>query len=586
MNDKNFSGYFDKLTNDNREVKISTAEKLIASVETSSRNEVKTADGKIGDKSLNFGENVGKDLLYTLKRLVNGSNSMLVDNQVSFAFPLVSLLQKFQEIEPAQFFESILSICDPKKTVKKSEISHFILGKQLCLLALITAGKVDLKNKNLLGRIVDEIVKDMTNQPWAREGSATLLVKIVETAGKNPQSALEVLSAKLKPMLKASAKPDAGLLKFVVQLESACKKTKVENPWTFHLDNFMNNMDELLQTLFIETADNFPQKHTVIKDFIKYLSAHKKTPKWKTFWSKVAEFIAAEGRTYKNFYLVLYAVKRALKEFGGSVSSIAGVLEVLQDSILNLWLRNLKSMNKNSRDLAGKIETLFTKLVEETVSKNPHDHSPECLALLIALKTSPHFTVIPKSNLCKTLIKSLAPVDQESFISFLKDKITGQTSPNAYKFFLGELASLSTMFVDSIDENSLLEIGYFLLKQSLEPDFDFEAYNQGLEQQKKELLFDNDVSDISSKKIKDQIKELSFGKLQSLLSMLNKRSAPFAQAAKKSSEMYKGLCADKHHFAEKLLKKWISLLKDSEEQQAYREVLFHLDLHNFTVALI
>lgn len=527
MKGKSFADLFDDLLQEQPDAKLKAADKIL-SILTSGKP-IKTLP-KTSTKSQEFGTNISDGLQYSLKRLISGTTSMVVDWQMSFGFPLIHFLKTFDEIDVESFINHVFSVCDPKKTVKKSELSHFLFGKQLCLIALLDSKRLAQHSakRQIFEKLCNDTVETIVNQTWAREGSIKLLIKLIDTLadkGKlSPANIINHLTPHLKPLLKASVKPDASLLQLVVGLERFCRTHKIENPWSFHLENFLTNRAELFQTIFVELAENFPQRHTVIKDLIVHMSNYKKGDAWTKFWQGVNDFVEQDSLNFKVFHLVLYGVKVAIKQGNGKMKSLSELTTVLQPNIINIWLRNLKSMNKVLKTMSFKIEKVLSAVIEGIVKQgNLQHHSADALELLTLLKGQTFYAFPPKSSLCRTLVKSMNGEDQTQFVTFLKDRLPGHPSPQAYKYCVNELAAAIIQNYEALDEEIILDACNVLMKQSIDPDLDFESFGQKLAEDKKEVLMDVTAEELTPEKVKKQLQEFCFGKLQSVITMLNKR---------------------------------------------------------------
>lgn len=524
---RSFFGQFETLLKDDPAKKLSAAQGLIEAAKNEAPKPQK-GQKDLTDKfkvDLVFGKDLPPIATYTLKRLITGSCSMVSDWQVSSAFPLKCLLNELPQIESQKFIENVLAVCDTKNAVKRSEVSHFIYGKQLCLFALIESGRLQSEKKcvELLQLICDVALSDMTNQPWAKELSINLILHGLQILkGTQLKTMLDYLGTKLKSQLRASAKPDSAIFRFILGIEELSKVNKLENPWGFHIENFHANIDELFQTILIEPSNEFPQKHSVTKAYIRYLVAQRDKDsfdKWLKFWKGFNRVLEGkdEAKDFKLCSAALKLLKQVLKqvEKTGFLGNAKELLDLLSNqTIISLWFKNLRSMNKANQKTAGKVEITLGKLVDILIKKSPpFKYSEDFLNVILKLKSIHHFVFSPRSVFSRAIVSALSKEGLSKLVSFLEEQATKEKNAHSYKYYLQELAGLASQHSENLTEEILLDAGYFLLKNTVlsETSVDLEAENA------------KDADKGREKPTKETLQQFAFEKFQSLLAHVNKR---------------------------------------------------------------
>eukprot|EP01017_Pseudomicrothorax_dubius_P036832 TRINITY_DN5319_c0_g1_i2.p1 TRINITY_DN5319_c0_g1~~TRINITY_DN5319_c0_g1_i2.p1 ORF type:complete len:742 (-),score=195.30 TRINITY_DN5319_c0_g1_i2:244-2469(-) len=554
MDDKNFPEYFSQLRSADANTRLQAAESIVTTLV--SQDHAGTA---------HLSKDASDDLNYTLKKLIeSAATSLVLDWQVGFTLPLAELLRKFEGLSPLDYIETVLGLCDPKKAIKKSEVSRFVLTKQLCLVSLIESGRLK-EDKEATKIIIEQMIADFSGHDWAKEGCVKVILRLFNGVSKEGfKWRLGLLTPKLKPFLKVQQKQDASLLLLWLQIDRLSSQHRVERPWPKLIEGLLKKPEELLQVALVDTAECHPHTHGVLKELVTYQSLHCDIDEFTAFWRSFESYLSETKATIRILHVLLAFLKKTLHN---QSLDFQRLLVVCQPHAINLLVRNLRSSNKEMRSASTKAENYLHDAISRLVQDESALPANFVLEILTRLKANSGFP-LNRFKSAKLLLQKLPAEEYQQYLTFLRDKLSEQKGLGQWKFYLEEHVATIVFLIDKLQEATIIEETSHILHQYLHSDFDVEGYVSGAAANRDD---DDSKGEKDPVKIKEQLREFVHEKLQHLVSAVSKRQSPTFNDKKGS--IWKGLCADHHHFCSKFLSKWISLLKNIDDSQETLVVL-------------
>ena len=519
MEDKDFLSYFDKLgqfAKDKDATIIENTEKILTTLLTVEHQ----APTKTDEYNSELGHLVSEDLEYAVSRLLRGTTSDAFSSKLAFGTPLVGVLKTFKHIQPEKYIAYTDKTTDRNDAFTKGERSHYMSSRLLSIYALIVSGRIDqLPNSmDVYSTLYSSFAQNIKEMPWCGQQVLYAIETSIEKAhdAKVALKRVNVAIKTFKGPLKSAAsnvQPDFfGLLAYLarkqIELEAADKQSA--------LHDVMRNItgdSKLIVKLFEGAMEIYPEKHISLRYLAEYVNKVMNPKEQEAFWAKISVIVKDDTLTGKDkkprhqlYFTALALFKYWVKS---PLLSNKVFLEVMKSEVFQIWMKQLKVLNKPLRNEAKRIEKHLSSKIVNILKETG---KMTTLEFLLMIKENRGYMFDLKNPMAKALLETLS---EEESVLYLNKLIEGfQQEKESYQFYMSELLVLFEMNYKQISDKNVLKICQFFLDTYL--NFEFSGESVGNESE-------GITPEDAIKAITQGVKEEAFIKLNSIISRLIKK---------------------------------------------------------------
>ena len=525
MNDKEFLGYFDTLasTSTPDSLLFSSCNDLLSTL--SSLEHSQPSKGNTVHSSP-FGSEVSPDLDYTLKKIIRSLTTDNVELQMRFALALKELLSRFPAVMSTNFVDFLLKECDLKKTVKKSEKSHFLVAKMLGLEVLLRSRKIE---ESLFSYVIEILFADIAAFDAVQDFGLKIIADSLKTQRKEElRMKIKVVAQKFKGFFKPD-QPSHYTIVFAIAKSTLQTLNSPDFPFKKALEKNVGDYANLVK-LLVKSTEKFPKEPVFLEGVIE--SLQEAGVSWNSFFEFLLDELTNKAELTNNFdykkaFIVLKLFYRFLKRKDFSIENLK---DLKLAGLIGLWVRNLSVQNKVLRECSVKIEKKIVKIMKNC-EKNKENREI-IYDWVVLMKEKPVYKFLGSNEIAKVFFVDVLDEEMsEKYWKFLKKRLSSAEDSVNKIFILSEILHFTQLRIESLSEDRIKEILAAVFHETFE-----DKIRKIIEKSEEE----KENADIKSEIAKTREKVFDF--FHSLLSLVIKRnSSNFSQ---KKGLIWKGLGAD------------------------------------------
>lgn len=515
MQDKDFLSYFDNLGHSPNDVAIKeNTEKILTTLLAVEHQ----AASKAEEYNSQLGHLVSEDLEYTISRLIQGISSDILQNKKGFGAPLFSVLKSFKHIQPDKFIAYADKATDRSNAITKGERSHFLASRLLSLYCLVASGRLDnLPNSlDILTNLYNSCIQNLKEAPWCGNLVLRFIEVSIESAPdrkvalKRLNVLLKIFKSQLKSVATEFQLDNFGLLLYLSrkQFELGGDKQGALHDIIINIITDSKQMTKVFQALM----DIYPEKHICLRFLTEYIVSIRSVKEQVSFWKLVSSLVKDKNTVVKDKtpWYHLYFHVLSLFKYWVKNPNLSGkaFVQVIDSEVFQMWIKQLKVLNKFLRKVSARIEEHLSKKID-ILLKESGELTP--LDFLFKIKETKEYLFDAKNSMAKALLASLSEEENLQYVNKLIERFKEERE--SYQFYMSELQVVFELTSQQTSDKNILKICQFLIETYLTFEFEGEAVaneEEGI------------TAEDAKKAIRDGVREEAFVKLNSIIARLLK----------------------------------------------------------------